>query len=53
LRIANPNLHRIDKHLNNRISGRYQSLLLTKAFPEWDLRYFSNAKALDLSLKER
>jgi len=25
LTIANPNLHRVDKHLNDRISGRYQS----------------------------
>jgi len=49
----NPNPNRVDKLLNNRISKSYQSLLLANAFAEWDLRYFSNAKAFDLSLKER
>jgi hypothetical protein len=29
------------------------SLFLAKAFPEWDFRYFSNAKAVDLSLNAR
>ena len=52
LRIADPNLHRVDKLLNNR-AGCYQSLLLAKAFPEWDFRYFSNDSALALSLKAR
>jgi hypothetical protein len=28
----------------------HQSLLLSKAFPEWDFRYFSNESALALSL---
>jgi hypothetical protein len=29
------------------------NLLLADAFPEWDLRYFSKARAVDLSLKAR
>lgn len=33
--------------------GFYQSLLLAKAFPEWDFRYFSKATAVDLFLKAR
>ena len=28
-----------------------QSLLLAKALPEWDFRYFSKERALDRSLK--
>jgi len=36
-----------------RSSSCYQSLLLAKALPEWDLRYFSKDRALDRSLKAR
>jgi hypothetical protein len=33
--------------------GCYQSLLLAKACPKWDFKYFSNDSALALSLNAR
>jgi len=38
---------------NNRISDPHQNLLLAKAYPEPDLRYFSNSTAFGSSEKVR